>query len=242
MDEHEPFRLANSPETSQEVLEELSGHPSEAVRAALAFNKNAMLHLVGDESQHVLDNLTQSQSVFSNDGLEVSVCKYFRLRLANVEDSEFILGLRTDPELNKHVSGVDGDLESQIRWMKLYKERERQRKEFYFIIESKSGDPFGAVRLYDFKPGSFCWGSWMIRKGSPSSAAIESALSVYEFGFSVLRFHRSHFDVRKENLKVIKFHEKFGATRTHEDNDNYYFNFESTAYNETKQRYEKFFL
>ena len=221
MSQHSAFRTANDPDTSQEVLEDLSKDASEVIRGSVALNENAsqetLLGLIGDESSHVLENLQQNKILFALNSLEVSTCKHIKLRLANVEDSEFILNLRLDPELNRHVSEVENDLEKQKQWMRSYKEMERNGSEFYFIIESMQGDPYGTVRLYDFKDGSFCWGSWMIKKGSPAYAAIESALTIYEFAFYTLRFHRSHFDVRKGNKKVVKFHEGFGAKRTSSD-------------------------
>ncbi|MGQ7116015.1 hypothetical protein ACUOFC_65445, partial [Escherichia sp. TWPC-MK] len=40
---------------------------------------------------------------------------------------------------------------------------------------------------------------------------MESALLVYHFAFVELGFEQSHFDVRKNNEKVIEFHKKMGA-------------------------------
>jgi hypothetical protein len=245
MNEHNDFRMANDPNTSREVLDVLSKSPLEHIGGAVALNENAsqetLLRLIGNESSHVLENLWKNKTLFTVKNLSVSVCKHIRLRLAEVDDSEFILTLRLDPNLNKHVSTVENNLEKQKEWIIGYKEREKNRKEFYFIIESLQGEQYGAVRLYDFEKGSFCWGSWMIQKDSPSYAAIESALSVYEFAFYTLGFRRSHFDVRKGNDKVIKFHVGFGAKRTSEDLENYYFTFDMADYEVTKNKYEKFF-
>ena len=175
------------------------------------------------------------------DKINLSYCKHIKLRLANINDAEFILNLRLDPELNRHVSKVESNLEQQKQWLRSYKKREQKRNEFYFIIESKQGAQFGAVRLYDFKEDSFCWGSWIIKRCSPNYAAIESALTIYEFAFYELGFYRSHFDVRKGNERVIKFHEHFGAKRISSNAENYYFNFEKTDYEVTKMRYKKYF-
>ena len=52
----------------------------------------------------------------------------------------------------------------------------------------------------------------VIREGSPSGYAVESALMVYQFAGAVsLGFTRAHFDVRKGNESVWKFHERFGG-------------------------------
>ena len=73
-----------------------------------------------------------------------------------MDDAEFILNLRLDEELNQFISKVDDDIKKQKKWLKKYKKREAQEKEYYFIIESKSGKQYGTVRLYDFKDESFC--------------------------------------------------------------------------------------
>ncbi len=246
MNEHKEFRLANAPDTGQEILEELSRSKSEVIRGAVALNENAgqetLLHLVSDKSSHVAENLEKNKMAFTENGLTVSACRHIELRLATINDSEFILNLRLDTNLNKHLSHVENDLEKQKRWMLGYKEREKRRAEFYFIIGSLQGDSYGTVRLYNFKGESFCWGSWMIQRGSPSYASIESVLSIYEFAFYTLGFHRSHFDVRKGNDKVMKFHEGFGAKSISNDTENYYFNFEKTDYEITKKRYKKFLV
>ena len=170
------------------------------------------------------------------------VCKHIKLKLVSVHDSEFILNLRLDSTLNKHVSRVKNDLEKQKKWILDYKNREQNKKEYYFIIESLNGDQYGAVRLYDLKDESFCWGSWMIQRDSPSYASIESALSIYEFAFYTLGFQRSHFDVRIENKQVVKFHERFGAKRILTDTIDHHFNFERTDYEITKLRYKRYFV
>lgn len=79
------------------------------------------------------------------------------------------------------------------------------------------------MRIYDILSDSFCWRSWILNKDKTRYAAIESALLVYKFGFDILGYQKSHFDVMKGNKKVISFHEKMGAVIVSEDDDNYYF-------------------
>lgn len=146
-----------------------------------------------------------------------------RLKLIEEEDAEFVLSLRLDPKYNSFLSEVTADLAAQKEWIKTYKTQEKQKEQFYFIIERIDGTPCGTVRLYDFKGDSFCWGSWILNENKTPLAAVESALLVYEFGFEKLKFSKCHFDVMKGNQKVIKFHKKFGAVETGEDEENYYF-------------------
>ena len=167
-------------------------------------------------------------------------CKNLNLRTVAIEDAEFIYNMRQNQNKTKYLSRVTGTVESQKEWIKNYKQREEEKKEFYFVIESKDKRKLGLVRMYDFQDNSFCWGSWLIKEDAPKSTAIESALQIYEFGFYSLGFEKSHFDVRKENDKVIAFHQRFGAKIVDEDELDYFFNFEKSDYEITKEKYKRY--
>ncbi|HUH56905.1 MAG TPA: GNAT family N-acetyltransferase, partial [Pseudomonadales bacterium] len=143
--------------------------------------------------------------------------KSIRLRFVEETDAEFILKLRLDEKYNQFLSSVTADLQSQKDWIKKYKSDEKNKKQFYFIIERLDGTPCGTVRVYDLKQDSFCWGSWILNEDKTRYAALESAFLVYKFGFEVLGFKKSHFDVMKGNERVISFHKKMGAVETGED-------------------------
>jgi RimJ/RimL family protein N-acetyltransferase len=157
-----------------------------------------------------------------------------KLRLACESDAGFILSLRLDERLNTHLSKVEDDLNKQKEWLKQYKLEEEIGKQYYFIVERNDGVFCGTVRIYDLKDDSFCWGSWILNEDKTRTAAIESAFQVYEFGFDKLGFVKSHFEVRKNNLSVNRFHQKMGAKKTGEDEDNVY-------YEITKESVCKFF-
>jgi RimJ/RimL family protein N-acetyltransferase len=136
------------------------------------------------------------------------------LRFVELSDAEFIHSLRTDEKYNKHLSLVDNNVLKQKEWLRKYKEREKLSKEYYFIILRKLDQlPIGTVRVYDFieEENSFCWGSWILNENKTRYAALECALLIYDFAFIKLRFNRCHMDIRKQNTKVIKFHERFGV-------------------------------
>lgn len=166
--------------------------------------------------------------------------KNINLRTVEVDDAEFIFEMRQNENKTRYLTKITGTVESQKEWIKNYKQREKEKKEFYFVIESKKREKLGLVRIYDLNNESFCWGSWLIKEDAPKTTAIESALQIYEFGFYGLEFKKSHFDVRKRNDKVIAFHERFGAKKVHENELDYFFNFEKSDYERTKKRYEKY--
>ena len=166
--------------------------------------------------------------------------KNINLRTVEIEDAEFIYNMRQNQNKTKYLSKVTGTVESQKEWIKNYKQREEDRQEFYFVIESKNEEKLGLVRMYDFQNDSFCWGSWLIKEDAPKTTAIESALQIYEFGFYSLGFKKSHFDVRKGNDKVIAFHQRFGAKIVNEDELDYFFNFKKDDYETIKEKYKRY--
>tara|TARA_R110000850_G_scaffold16225_2_gene50882 strand:- start:8594 stop:9112 length:519 start_codon:yes stop_codon:yes gene_type:complete len=149
--------------------------------------------------------------------------KTIRLRFVEPDDAEFILQLRLNDRYNKYLSKVSGDIAEQRAWIENYKKDEAAKLQFYFIIERLDGTPCGTVRIYDLSQDSFCWGSWILNENKTKYAAIESAFLVYRYGFEALGFHKSHFEVMKENAGVIKFHQRMGAVKVGEDESNYFF-------------------
>jgi len=166
--------------------------------------------------------------------------KNINMKTVTLGDAEFICIMRQNQNKTKYLSKVTGSVESQKEWIKNYKLREEGKKEFYFLIESKNEEKLGIVRMYDFQNKSFCCGSWLIKEDAPKTTAIESALQIYEFGFYSLGFEKSHFDVRKGNDKVIAFHQRFCAKIVNEDELDYFFNFEKSDYEITKEKYKRY--
>ena len=169
--------------------------------------------------------------------------KSIYLRLVQENDAKFICDIRNNEDLNSYISSSTNDEDLQKKWIRTYKTRESNGSEYYFIICRNNDDlPIGTVRLYDFKenPNAFCWGSWILNENKTKTAAIESALLVYQFGFDRLGFEQSHYDVRKDNEKVHSFHTKMGAMKIDEDKDNIYYIFTKQAHKKAQAKYVKF--
>lgn len=157
-------------------------------------------------------------------------------RNAVVADAEFIISLRTDEEKSRYLSYTSPDTQAQRDWLEQYGHAENQA---YFIIESLTGEPLGTIRLYDPRGCSFCWGSWILKSGRPSGAAMESALMVYSYAVDHLGFRAAHFDVRRGNEKVWQFHERFGAVRVSEDELDYFYELGLDAIRDSLEKYKK---
>lgn len=165
------------------------------------------------------------------------VGKRLVFRDARLDDAMFILKLRTDANKAKHLSFTPDDIALQERWLETYTISNDQA---YFIIQDLAGEPLGTIRLYDPQENSFCWGSWILKEGSPSYAAIESALIVYSYAIGHLGFEQAHFDIRKENTHVWQFHERFGAELINETDQDRLYVLRKSNILESQKRYRKF--
>ena len=162
--------------------------------------------------------------------------KSIYLRAATRADAGFVFEMRSNTSKSVYLNQIQGTIADQEAWLdKSYADP----YQFYFVISSLAGEPLGLVRLYDQQGDSFCWGSWLIRPGAPSSTAIESALLVYQFAL-VQGFTRSHFDVRIGNNSVINFHQKFGAVETSRTGKDIYFTIPEAAIRQSMQKFRKF--
>lgn len=155
---------------------------------------------------------------------------------AKISDANFIFNLRSDPEKNKHLSQIKNNIDAQIEWLEVYS---KSNDQIYFIIKDLDDNKFGTIRMYDKQGTSFCWGSWILMNSAPKKFAIESAMMIYKFGF-FLGFDKSHFDVRKNNRSVIRFHERFGAVKVGEDLYNFYFEISKESIERSLARYKSF--
>ncbi|MEO8250697.1 MAG: GNAT family N-acetyltransferase [Burkholderiales bacterium] len=236
------LREANDPDSSTETLIRLSKSDDELIRAAVAYNRSTpdfvINTLTTDRSEEVQSCLRKrgmlKKPIFVKPQKIVGNNVVFRN--ANKDDAAFILQLRTDPVKGKYLSKVENEINIQVAWLEKY---EKDDTQIYFIIENKSSEKFGTIRLYDKIDDSFCWGSWILKEGRPSGFAMESALMVYHYAIA-LGFEKSHFDVRKGNESVWKFHERFGALRAEESNENYFYNISSDAIQKSLEKYGKY--
>lgn len=163
-----------------------------------------------------------------------------RLRRIEVADAAYVLALRSDPDRTQHLSAVAPDLAAQECWIRAYQAREAAGQEAYLIAMDPVGRALGTVRLYDYRGPSFCWGSWILQPEAPTWAGIETALSIYGLGFDCLGFTRSHFSVRRNNHKVIRFHQRFGARCVGEDADELHFEIRTEDVAQARQRYVRY--
>ncbi|OCL92929.1 GNAT family N-acetyltransferase [Arcobacter porcinus] len=165
--------------------------------------------------------------------------KHINLRLVEESDAQFILDLRTDKKA-KYLSKTDNNLENQIKWIRNYKEREKENKEFYFLIENKENEKIGLVRAYNIENDSATSGSWIMIDNATIESTLEGVLLLYGFIFENLEKKKIFFDVRKDNKKVWRFHKSYGAIQIDEDELDYFFEFKKDNFNKMKDEYQRY--
>ncbi len=159
------------------------------------------------------------------------------VRLVEESDADFILSLRTDTYLTRFIHSTDNDLEKQIDWIKKYKEREEEGREYYFIY-SKDGDPMVLSRAYNIFEYYCTAGSWLCKPNNDPKASLATYLLMHDVIFQNIGLDLTIFDVRKDNKKVWKLHESFGAMRIGESDIDFYFSLFKDNYFEKKKDFE----
>lgn len=149
------------------------------------------------------------------------------LRLITPDDAEYILELRTNPQYNRFLSQVVGDVEDQCQWIEACKHREAAGREFYYIIERMDGVRCGTVRLYEIEEDSFTWGSWILDSSKSNKAALESAVLSFGAAFELLSLQLARVEVATQNKHAEKFYRRFGMTEIHRTESQIYFEYAS---------------
>jgi hypothetical protein len=168
--------------------------------------------------------------------------KDFKLRLVNVNDAEFIVSLRTDSSLSKHLHATSPDVSLQEDWIRQYKIRESKKEEYYFLAESYDEEKLGTTRLYNFSGSSFELGSWVFKKGLNEAIPILADLTTRDFAYETLGFQVCKFNVRKENKTVVRYHKLFTPELDDEDELNYYFKLDYQTYLDKREKIKKMIL
>lgn len=158
------------------------------------------------------------------------------LRNVEIGDAEFIVGLRRTDGKSEFISETSPDTDKQRRYIEAYL---RSQNSAYFVICDLSMRPLGTVRLYDPVENSFSWGSWILSTNCPKRAGIESAMMVYAYALG-LGFRKAHFSVQRGNVRVWRFHERFGALRTGESRDELFYSIDEVKIHSSMKRFGKY--
>ena len=132
----------------------------------------------------------------------------YGIRPVDASDAEFIIQLRTDPQLSQLIHPTSPQLDDQLAYLEQYFQRADDC--YFIVVRSATGRREGAAALYDINrtPGEAEWGRWIRRHDSMGAA--EAALLIYLAGFDVLGLNRIYCRTATANGNVVAFHTASG--------------------------------
>ena len=134
------------------------------------------------------------------------------VRLVREDDAEFIVALRTDSSNTQYLHASDLTVENQIKWIREYKKREQEGKDYYFVFEHQERK-VGVARLYGMEGEQYTHGSWVFANDAPSFCAVASAIIAREIAFDYMGMScesnmRDGTDASNKN--VVRFQKMLG--------------------------------
>ena len=141
-------------------------------------------------------------------------CKRYGIecRMAEEEDSTFIVSLRTNDKLSRYIHSTENDIEKQKKWMRSYQERHIKGEDYYFVYSHK-GVPFSVNRIYNITEKTATGGSWICVPGTLPEISMASIVMMREILFEFLGKDYDLFDVQIGNKQVRKLHLLLGAKK-----------------------------
>lgn len=152
---------------------------------------------------------------------DFTISKYgISARLVREEDSDFIVRLRTNEALSRYLHSIDDNVEKQREWIRNYKKREEEGKDYYFLYYCGERN-LGVGRIYNIDGGKAMGGSWICDPSNLMEHTIATMLLGRDIFFDELYFPQEVFQVSKGNNKVLKLHLRMGAKIVVEREDEY---------------------
>lgn len=150
-----------------------------------------------------------------NDNIYILQTENERLRPVELKDAEFIVRLRNQSHVVGRVHDTSQDVERQRQWINEYLTRDN---EYYWIIESLSGEPLGTFSFYhyDKEKNQIESGRW-VRIHDSSSGSLSEEVLLKDFAFKVLNVSKVVADVVTTNKKVVKLHRFLGEREMYQE-------------------------
>jgi len=156
------------------------------------------------------------------------------VRLVDERDVDYILSLRTNKNLTRFIHQTDNDREKQIEWIRSYKTRERDGREYYFIY-LLNGKPVGLNRIYNIFEYYGTIGSWICNPDNEAEVSLATYILMFDLLFDHIKLDITIFDVRKENKHVWKLHKMLGVQSVGESDIDYYFTLNKETYYKNRE-------
>ena len=156
------------------------------------------------------------------------------VRLVDESDVDYILSLRTNKHLTRFIHQTENDRDKQIEWIRSYKVREREGREYYFIY-FLNDEPVGLNRIYNIFEYYGTIGSWICNPGNETEVSLATYILMFDLMFDHIKLDITIFDVRKVNKHVWKLHKMLGAQSVGESDIDYYFTLNKETYYKNRE-------
>ena len=135
--------------------------------------------------------------------------RYIELRSADIDDAEFTLNIRLDPDFKKFFPDFKGTPETQANWIKF--QREKAGDYFFVIWDIKNNSRIGTISVYDVHDGEAEGGRLAVKSSNPFHS-IEAQLLADKFAFESLGVKKIHAYIFADNTRALNFSRLFGNT------------------------------
>lgn len=138
---------------------------------------------------------------------EKTLCgKYVYLHSADIDDAEFTLSIRKNPELMKYMPILDITIDQQRAWIE---SQRKQVNDYFFVVRNNLNQPIGTVSLYNMQEKTAESGRLVLIGNALENA--EAVLLLFRFGFQYLQLERIQGRVYVNNKRAIRFNSLFGC-------------------------------
>ena len=162
------------------------------------------------------------------------------VRLVNEMDVDYILSLRTNKHLTRFIHQTENDRDKQLAWIRHYKKREYEGREYYFIY-FLDGKAVGLNRIYNIFEYYGTIGSWICSPGNDTEISLATYILMFDLMFEHIELDITLFDVRKVNKHVWKLHKMLGAQPVGESDIDYYFTLNKDTYYKNRESFINLF-
>ena len=134
------------------------------------------------------------------------------VRLVREEDAEFIVKLRTNEHNSRYIHDTEADVAQQEEWLRAYKQREIEGKEYYFVFEANE-EPQGVYRIYNRHEEWCVTGSWVFKPDAERNSALKAMIITHEIVFENLGHEYVHDvdGINEHNRGVINAMKSIGG-------------------------------
>lgn len=133
--------------------------------------------------------------------------KFVELKAATVDDAEFTLSIRQDPEMTKYLPPLNITLEQQRNWIN--NQRNKEGDYFFVVWSLKTGKRIGTISIYDINNG-IGEGGRLALYGEVHEK-VEAGILISNFEFNILKLDRVTAWVYYDNLPAKQWNKQFGA-------------------------------